>query len=88
MIEGGRAQIWPTPNACMVTFVEDYPTGLRVLKGWLAGGDLDEILTTIPRIEEWARLAGCKKSLIGGRRGWLRKLPDYAEQYTIISKDL
>jgi hypothetical protein len=86
LIEDGSAQIWPTPNACMITMVDTYPTGLKVLKGWLSGGDLDEILRTIPVIEAWAKKAGCTYAAIGGRKGWLRKLPDYHEKYTVIAK--
>ena len=87
-LESEKAQIWPTPNSCMVTLVETYPTGLCVLKGWLSGGDLNEIKMCEPAIRAWAEKAGCNKIIIGGRRGWLRAFDGYREQYTIIAKDL
>lgn len=87
-IESGRAQIWPTPNACMVTVVEDYPTGLRTIKCWLAGGRLSELMPLLNTIENYGRKAGCHKAVIVGRRGWIRQIPGCRERYTIVAKDL
>lgn len=86
-IASGRAQIWPMPDACIVTLVEDYPTGKRFLKHWLAGGDLTEIQQAEPTIRAWAVKAKCDKIVIGGRRGWLRAFSDYREQYTVIARN-
>jgi hypothetical protein len=92
LIEKGRAQLWPTPGGCMVTIVDDLPNGLRVMRGWLAGGDsLKEIQASCAPngpIETWARQAGCKKVIIGGRRGWLRAFTGYRELMTVSVKEL
>lgn len=86
-IESGRAQLWPTANAAMVTIVENYPTGFREVKGWLAGGELSEIQKTIPVIEEWAKRAGCDRAVILGRKGWARAF-DYEPTMSVMVKEL
>lgn len=87
-LETGAAQIWPTPNACMVTLVETYPTGLKMLKGWLSGGDLSEIVRTEPNIRAWGRGIGCNLVVIGGRPGWVRAFEGYRSAYSVIVRDL
>lgn len=86
-IESGKAQLWPTAKSAMVTIVESYPTGFREVKGWLAGGDLDEIKSTIPVIEAWAEKAGCDRAVILGRKGWARAF-DYEPTMSVMVKEL
>lgn len=75
-VEEDRAQLWPGKRAAMVTTLEDYVRGDRVIQGWLAGGDGDEIIRDlIPQAEAQAVAWGCNYVLIdGGRRGWERRL--------------
>lgn len=87
-IESGKAQLWPTANACMVTNIEEFPTGLRVLRGWLSGGDLNEIQKSEPIIAAWAKKSGFDRVRIGGRKGWLRAFNGYREYCTVMEKDL
>ena len=89
----GRAQIWPCPKGVIVTTVEQYPAGPRVLQGWLAGGDLAALVEGIgPRIEAEARdRLHCTHVLIdAGRRGWERALTasGYVFQGVSLMKDL
>lgn len=88
MIEHGDAQLWPTPNAAMLTSIERYPTGLIALRGWLSGGDLKEIQEWEPVIAAWAKNAGCQRVIICGRRGWLRAFKGYQERATVMTRDL
>lgn len=71
-----RAQLWPGEASAMVTQLEDYPRGRRVIQSWLAGGDLGEIVDRQrPQIEDQARAWGCHAAMIeGGRKGWDREL--------------
>lgn len=82
-----RALFWPGERCAMVTEVKNYPTGFRVFHGWLAGGDLDEIVARIPQLENFAQRNGCHRATIDGRRGWQRVLDGYQELGTRIGKD-
>ena len=87
LIERGVAQLWPCENAAMVTVYEPYPRK-TILRGWLAGGDLQEILDSVPRIEAWSLKSGCSGILVHGRDGWLRKFTGYSKAGTSIYKEL
>jgi hypothetical protein len=39
-----------------------------------AGGDLTEILAMVPGMEAFARLNGCSRSIVEGRKGWEKAL--------------
>jgi hypothetical protein len=39
-------------------------------------------------IEQYARSQGCNKILALGRKGWLRKLPDFRATLVVIEKEL
>lgn len=87
LIACGSAQLWPTPNGVMVTIIEPYPKA-TALRGWLAGGNLDDIRKSEPVIRDWAKGAGCDLVVIGGRRGWLRAFEGYRELCTVMVKRL
>lgn len=86
-IECEAAQLWPYTNSAIVTTVETYPQ-CKVLRFWLAGGDLDELLAGEVEISAWAEQQGCALNSFGGRRGWVRTLPGYSEAYTVVVKRL
>lgn len=88
LIRDGRAQLWPTKNAAMLTSVEVYPSGLKELRGWLAGGELSEIKEWTPIIEAWAKENECRRVLISGRRGWLKAFDGYYDAGAILAKDI
>lgn len=87
LIETGHAQLWPTPNAAMVTKIDRFPKA-TVLQWWIAGGNLKEIKASEPRIAEWAKAQGCGFAAIAGRRGWARTLKDYRAAFAVAVKDL
>jgi hypothetical protein len=85
----GDAQFWPGENTACVTRIEEYPSGIKAVLGWVAGGDdLDELKDIEARISVWAKGMGCDRFEIIGRRGWLRALDGYREGSTLLIKDL
>lgn len=88
-IAEGRMQLWDAPDGCCVTEIVEYPRK-RVLNGFLAGGEMGQVLDIIPSIETWARLQGCDATELTGRRGWTRVFAPmgYRETATTLRKDL
>lgn len=88
MMSRGEATFWPGDKAAIVTRIEQHPKR-RDLVFWLAGGDLDELVNRMrPIIEQWGARMGCTRSLIVGRPGWERALPEYRPLARIIAKEL
>jgi hypothetical protein len=87
-LETGDSQLWPLPNGAIITSIKIYPTGKKELRGWLAGGDLSEIVAAEPQIGVWGKERGCKQFVLTGRRGWLRALKDYRETATFLTREL
>ena len=83
----GIAQIWPTPNAVLVTSVERFPRKY-VLRGWLSGGDLNEIVKEESKIRDWAERNGFDAIVISGRAGWLRAFEGYEKLATVMVRRL
>ena len=75
MIFDGITQIWFGEEAAIVTELKTYPTGVQVIEGIVAAGDLDEIVEhLIPKAEAWAKEFGCKFARIESREGWAKVL--------------
>src|SRR6266550_9294016 len=87
-ISSGQALFWEGEQAAFVTEVYQSPTGLRSHHMWLAGGDVDEIVSMVPELEQWGREHGCHRQTGSGRRGWLRKFTGYEEMGVRKQKSL
>ena len=86
-LQRGERRLWVSMKSAFITEIITYPTGLKVGNAWLAGGDLNEILTWVPMLEDWCRARGAKYARVNGRRGWARKL-GYKEIRSISVKEL
>lgn len=90
MIESGEARLFQGRQAALVAVIEDHPTGLALCL-WLAGGDQDELINDLrPKAESWGRESGCDRSMIMGRRGWIKALKrhDYRPRAVVLVKEL
>ena len=90
-VKAGHAQIWPLPNACIITKISTFRTGLKVLHLWLAGGDKRQLLKAYEAyIEPWAKEKGCARMTISGRPGWLRAMKTMGVEqiYVVMGKSL
>jgi hypothetical protein len=90
-IENNRSRLWLLPNSAAVTSFWKYPSGIKSLQVWLAGGKLDEIVDWVhgPALD-CAMAAKCDEMRLSGRRGWVRAFgwPEIATVSTIAIKDL
>jgi hypothetical protein len=87
-IASRKAFFWPNPSSALISEIIQHPSGLRSYNGWLAGGNLEEILQRIPVLEEHGRASDCDRAIVTGRRGWLRVFDGYSEGGTRIYKGL
>lgn len=76
-------------DCAMVFEVISYPR-LKILHGFLCGGDLEELKASDPYLQEMAKGLGCSRVTIAGRQGWARALKSlgYSHSCTIVSKEV
>jgi len=84
-----RFALLPLENCALVVERTEYPRK-HALHVFLAGGDLQEIKSTDQNLVRMAKLLGCARIDISGRRGWVRALRDigYFERWVTVSKDV
>lgn len=80
-----QAQLWACGNFWVITEVVGGKRG-RVLHFVAAEGEFDQRL--IDHIEAWACGVGCTTAYFTGRKGWLRRMPDYALDKVTLKKEL
>lgn len=88
-IEARQAFVLAGKRSALVCEVQTFPR-LQSFHVWLAGGDLAELRSSQPQLEDYARRLGCSRISIAGRRGWVRAIEDlgYREKYTTIVKEI
>ena len=86
-IEQRNAQFWPLTRSAVVTQIIRHPQ-CKVLRIWLAGGELDELLRFVSAADNYAREQGCARVEIDGRKGWSRVLPGYDIERVTLTKDV
>lgn len=94
LIEQSQAQCWLALDegrliGTWITKIEQSGKG-RFCLVWLAAGE--RVNEWIPLVREytepWARENGCKEMQIIGRKGWVKKLPDYKWTAIVLRKEL
>ena len=85
----GRLALLAGQRSAMLCEVRNYPR-LRALHIFLAGGDLAELKSFNPMMDDAARTLGCSRISIAGRPGWERALRDlgYQKNWTVLSKEI
>jgi hypothetical protein len=88
-IMAGAAQLWTEEGAVLVTEVVDTPQK-RVLRFWLAAGELESCLGLHRRVLEWGRAQGCEMATFTGRRGWERVLgaEGWSPALTVMTREV
>ena len=74
LLISNQAQLWLGERSAMVLQLLTPPPIVHI---WLAGGDLDDLLSMRGGMEAWGRSQGCEAVTINGRRGWARVLKPY-----------
>lgn len=71
LLISNQAQLWRGERSAMVLQLMTPPPIVHI---WLAGGDLDDLLSMRGGMEAWGRSQGCEAVTINGRQGWRRVL--------------
>ena len=79
------AQLWNYGNLYAVTEVRETKAG-RALHIVAMAGEFDQKL--MDEMEEWGKSVGCKSSYFSGRKGWVKRLPDYKQITVTLQKEL
>jgi hypothetical protein len=80
-IASKRVCFFTTAKSAAICRLVQFPTGLKSLHIWLVGGNLNDIKTELyPRLEQWAKKAGCHRMQAVGRKGWIRALDGWMPQ--------
>jgi hypothetical protein len=90
MLASGEARMWAGKACALVATIEQTPQRTMLLL-WLAGGDLDELVSIWrAEAEAWGSEKGCTTSLLIGRRGWVRALKShgYTPHACVLMKEL
>lgn len=85
-----KAQLWWGKESAIVTEIEQTPRK-KILRFWLAGGNLDEIEKMYELISLWGKDLGCERAIIVGRKGWERtflKREGWRATHTVFEKEL
>lgn len=88
-IDKGLAQLWTLDGAALVTEIKVYPTGLRAMNLWLAGGVLAGVQALVVRAEAEAKSRRCALMTISFcRPGWERALNGYSKAGIQLTKEI
>lgn len=90
-VRNGWRQLWllvPDMACVWVTQIDTYPRS-KVLHIFLIAGrmppDWKQVLF---HVEQWGKAQGCQSVELKGRKGWVRRLPDYQVPRVFMQKDL
>lgn len=79
------AQLWRHGDLWAITEVTATKTG-RAVHIVAMAGSYDPVL--VGEIEQWGRAMGCGKCFFTGRKGWLRRVPDYRLRTVTLEREL
>jgi hypothetical protein len=89
-VEDDHAIFYPVKDGASIFRLAVYPRK-RILRIWLAGGDMDGNIDAVLEAAEFhAREHDCAGIEIGGRKGWERVLKPYGYKHrcVVLVKDL
>lgn len=82
----GDMQLWPGPDAAMVTEIATFPRK-KVVHVIAAGGSMAGVKALQEQVAEWGKSIGCDMITATGRKGWTRVF-DHTRVDVILSRDL
>lgn len=94
LIENAQAQCWFAYDdekvyGVWITRIEQSDIG-RYCLVWLAGGERANqwVPMVTEHTEPWAKSQGCEHMQVVGRKGWVKRLPEYKWTAVVLRKEL
>ena len=88
-LASNKYQLWLAGELAAITEVRTYDTGLKTVAVLLAGGRAPAPWPEMwEEIERQAKIAGCARAEMAGRRGWLRVLRGWRQTTIDMEKEL
>lgn len=90
----GATQLWVVMDGAEIiaifgTTISDYPSGLKALLiNYVVGKDISKWIDAFGEIEEYAKTYGCQRVEALGRKGWMKRMPDYTATRVLFKKEL
>lgn len=86
-LKDGKLQCWSTDDSIVITEVIKYPRK-KILHAWIVAGDFATIMAHLPAIQKFAEDNGCSAITTTGRRGFLRRLPEFGFKPKLVMFEL
>ena len=86
-VTSNKMQLWPANDACLVTEVISFPK-VKCLNVFLGGGSLKTLKDMHDSIEEYAKMIGCTRISISGRKGCCRVFKGFQPLHQTITKEI
>jgi hypothetical protein len=80
--------VWPACDCLGITEISRYPQQTRLTVFALAGRLPPDWRDVLRRLESWAKEIGCRAVELRGRKGWIRRLPDYRAGLIEMTKEI
>lgn len=84
----GNMKLWRKGKSGLVTEICNYPR-MKVINVFLAGGDLEDVMSLQSDIENYGRKMGCQRAaMVAARDGWVKAIPEGRKAGIFMIKDL
>jgi hypothetical protein len=84
----GSMKLWRKGKSGLVTEFCQFPR-MKVINVFLAGGDLEDVMSLQADIENYGRKNGCQRAtMLAARDGWLRTIDGGQKAGVYMTKDL
>lgn len=90
-VRSGEAQLWESESgeSFALSSIDEYPQK-RVVRIWLAAGNIAEVIELSEDIVVWGKSHGCSHAILSGRKGWERVGKDLGWEHgsTVLVKEI
>jgi len=83
-VRAGTMQAFHNDGALVITEIVEYPRA-KAINIFVACGDLNDVMSLQPTIDDFAKQHGCTSMHMRGRKGWRKALPAFGWSESMVS---